>query len=73
MDVFQGWYKDGTEGTYDYRPLSAIYMILRIAFSLAYFKFLVSREHILFGAIVGLLYALLGMMFLTFKPYEVIG
>ena len=21
MDTFQGWYKDGTEGTYDYRPV----------------------------------------------------
>ena len=71
MDVFQGWYKDGTEGTYDYRPLSAIYMILRIAFCLAYFKLLVSREHILFGAMVGVLYALLGMLFLAFKPYKV--
>ena len=72
MDVFQGWYKDGTEGTYNYRPLSAIYMILRIALGLAFFKLLVSREHnILFGEIVGLLYALLGMMFLAFKPYKV--
>ena len=46
-------------------------MILRIALGLAYFKFLASREHIIFGAIVGLLYALLGMMFLTFKPDKV--
>ena len=72
MDVFQGWYKDGTEGTYDYRPLSAIYMILRIALGLTYFKLLLSKGHnILFGEIVGLLYAFLGMMFLAFKPYKV--
>ena len=71
MDVFQGWYKDGTEGTYDYRPLSAIYMILRIALGLAYFKLLVSRQYDLFKQMVGLLYALLGMMFLAFKPYKV--
>ena len=25
MDVFQGWYKDGTEGTRDYRYLSALF------------------------------------------------
>ena len=31
MDTFQGWYKDGTESTYDYRPLSALYMLLRVA------------------------------------------
>ena len=30
-DTFQGWYKDGTEDTYDYRPLSALYMLLRIS------------------------------------------
>ena len=31
MDTFQGWFKDGTEGTYyDYRSLSALYMSLGI-------------------------------------------
>ena len=64
MDVFQGWYKDGTEGTYDYRSLSALYMILRIVLSFAYFELLVSREYDLFEIAVGLLYAYLGIMFL---------
>ena len=71
MDVFQGWYKDGTEGTYDYRSLSALYMILRIVLCFAYFKLLVSRAHHLFAVMVGLLYTYLGIMFLTFKPYKV--
>ena len=31
MDVFQGWYNDRTEGTYDYRFLSAFFLVLRIA------------------------------------------
>ena len=31
MDTFQGWYKDRTEGTYDFRSLSVFYMLLRIA------------------------------------------
>ncbi|MCG8622451.1 MAG: hypothetical protein MJE68_10710, partial [Proteobacteria bacterium] len=31
MDAFQGWYKDGTEGTQDYRSLSAVFMLLKIA------------------------------------------
>ena len=30
MGTFQVWYKDGTEGTYDYRSLSTLYAILRI-------------------------------------------
>ena len=71
MDVFQGWYKDGTEGTYDYRPLSALYMILRILFSFAYFKVLESREYLQFEVSVGLLYAFLGMATLAFQPYKV--
>ena len=50
--------------------LSAIYMILRIALGLAFFKLLVSRQKV-FQQMVGLLYALLGMMFLAFKPYKV--
>ena len=71
MDVFQGWYKDGTEGTYDYRFLSALYMILRIVLSFAYFKLLVSWDYNPFIVLVGLVYAFLGMMFLAFKPYKV--
>ena len=31
MDVFQGWYEDATEGTYDYRSLSAFFLVLPIA------------------------------------------
>ena len=37
MDIFQGWYKDGTEGTYDYRPLSPLYMLLRLVLVSTYF------------------------------------
>ena len=71
MDVFQGWYKDGTEGTFDYRYLSALYMILRTAFSFAYFEMLVSRHYIQFQVLVGLLYAFLGMTTLALQPYKV--
>ena len=48
--------KDGTEGTYDYRPLSAIYLILKIALGLAFVKLLVPRQYKLFEQMVGLLY-----------------
>ena len=33
MDIFQGWYKDRTEGTSDYRSFSALYLLLRIGLS----------------------------------------
>ena len=71
MDVFQGWYKDGTEGTYDYRPLSALYMILRIVLFFAFRGLLMFRNYdiFLFKVVVGLLYALLWVMFFMLKPY----
>ena len=73
MDVFQGWYKDGTEGTYDYRPLSALYMVLRIVLSFAFFELLMFRKYdiVLFKVVVRLLYALLWVMFFVLKPYKV--
>jgi hypothetical protein len=73
MDVFQGWYKDGTEGTYDYRSLSAMYMILKIIICFSYFsylKLLISRNYHLFKVMVGLLYASLGMIFFIVRPYK---
>ena len=73
MDVFQGWYKDGTEGTYDYRSFSALYMILRIVLSLAFFELLTFESYDVgvFKVVVGLLYALLWIMFFVLKPYKV--
>jgi len=36
MEAFQGQYKDGTNGTRDFRIGSALYLILRIAVLLSY-------------------------------------
>ena len=46
-------------------------MILRTAFSFAYFEVLVSRHYIQFQVLVGLLYAFLGMTTLALQPYKV--
>ena len=70
MDIFQGWYKDGTEGTYDYRPLSALYMVIRLVFGSTCFVMLVPNEFRLFVFVTGVLKVLLGVMFLTVKPYK---
>ena len=32
MDLFQGWFKDGTQGTRDYRSLSVLYMLTGVGF-----------------------------------------
>ena len=69
MDVFQGWYKDGTENSLDYRPLSALYMILRIIISCIIGATLdnqIRQKWI----VVGLLHVGLGTVFLILKPYK---
>ena len=73
MDTFQGWYKDGTEGTYDYRPLSALYMLLRIGLV---GEFLTLIHLNLEGSgglkwfVTGSLHLFLGSFFLMVKPYK---
>ena len=75
MDTFQGWYKDGTEGTYDYRSLSALYMLLRVGLVgevlTLYVIGLSPQSHgDLKWFITGSFHVLLGISFLTVKPYK---
>ena len=74
MDIFQGWYKDGTEGRRDYRPLSALYILFRIALSCElviqmlsdnYNPGLPHQEEIL-----GVFNVFLGMTFFVLQPYK---
>ena len=74
MDTFQGWYKNGTEGTYDYRPLSALYMILRIVLATYYIEFIAILDlvqHSTLECIIGAWHVFLGTMFLVVRPYKV--
>ena len=68
-DIFQGWYKDGTEGTYDYRSLSAFYFLLRFAFGGLYIVLLYFRYHAGWY-IFGFSHVFLGTFFLIAKPYK---
>ena len=73
MDTFQGWYKDGTEGTYDFRPLSALYMILRVALVgefLTVIAFSLQSSGASKWFITGCLHILLGNFFFITKPYK---
>lgn len=73
MDIFQGWYKDGTQGTRDYRALSSLYMLIRVVF-----VFMILVLHIMdikdddlmewIGPAIMHLY--LAMFFFIFKPYK---
>ena len=75
MDAFQGWYKDGTEGRRDYRQLSALYMLLRIALVGEYLTlihlFVQSEgDSVLKWYVTGTVHILLGTFHLCFKPYK---
>ena len=73
MDTFQGWYKDGTEGTYDYRPLSALYMILRVSFVGEYLIIIDIGRYgraDLKAFVFGLLQIIPGTFFFIAKPYK---
>ena len=73
MDTFQGWYKDGTEGTYDYRPLAALYMLLRVSFVGEYLILIDTTEYgrgDLKAFVFGVLQIGLGTFFFITKPYK---
>ena len=73
MDTFQGWYKDGTEGTSDYRQLSALYLLLRIGLAIEFLVvILVNQRHR--GQwkwlIPGVIHIFLGTFHFVAKPYK---
>ena len=73
MDAFQGWYKDGTEGTRDYRQLSALYMLLRIGIVgeyLTVIHLLVQSRGVFKWYVTGAAHILLGTFHFIFKPYK---
>ena len=73
MDVFQGWYKDGTEGTRDFRSLSALYMLIRVGYVLMVL-FLhsmdIKDDNLMEWIGPGLVHFGIGIMFFIVKPYK---
>ena len=77
MDIFQGWYKDGTEGTRDYRSLSSLYMLLRIGSGCVIIAMITPENYFIYHdgmlwelAAGGIFHVLLGTLFLIIKPYR---
>ena len=73
MDVFQGWFKDGTEGTVDYRFLSAFFLILQIAHggkTIVITLLVDKKERMLIRAILGIVQVSMGVLFFVLKPYK---
>ena len=73
MDIFQGWYKDGTEGTQDYRSMSALYLLLRILIAGNFVAILINSNNdksISNWQIIGISHIFLGTFFLMLQPYK---
>ena len=73
MDIFQGWYKDGTEGTRDYRSFSAVSMLLRIALVcefLTVVQLSLQSKGATKWVVTGVVHILIGIFHLTAKPYK---
>ena len=72
MDAFQGWYKDGTEGTQDYRSLSAVFMLLRIAIVGQFFivQLFLQDVGVTEVVVTAVVHILIGIFHLTAKPYK---
>ena len=73
MDIFQGWYKDGTEGTRDYRSVSALYLLMRILSGGMFVAVIINGNN--YGSItnwqsIGISHVFLGTFFLMLKPYK---
>ena len=73
-DVFQGWYKDGTSGTFDYRAFSALFMVLRLCFASEFILVLMfqyrSRYNSFEWTLPSVIHIGLGCFYLTVKPYK---
>ena len=74
IDIFQGWFKDGTEGTRDFRSISALYLLLRVVIGFEFIVVIVRDyrdNHLLKEAILfSLIHFFLGSLFLIIKPYK---
>ena len=66
MDVFQGTFKDGTNGTRDYRSFSCLLLLVEFLLVIVYSQTLSSVYYPL-ASIIILIYCVL---FITFQPYK---
>ena len=71
MEAFQGQYKDGTNGTRDFRIVSALYLVFRIAGLLTYLDSPHSFERA-YGFVIGVIVSVsTSLFFAIVRPYKV--
>ena len=66
MDAFQGYYKDGTNGTRDCRYFPVVYLILRILMVVAY---VITRSE-MFYQVAGVLWIITAFLVSMIRPYK---
>ena len=69
MDAFQGCYKNGTDGTRDFRSISAVYLLVRIIFFMVMAVALSSSVYMA-CFIVGVIFTLFAILFAILQPYK---
>ena len=75
MDIFQGWYKDGTCGTRDYRFLSSLHMVIRIWLGCSLSVLLISNDYNMNHRILiatAIVHIFIGIVYLAEKPYKIL-
>ena len=71
MEAFQGQYKDGTNGTRDFRIVSALYLVFRIAALLAYSGNPASFDVAYGWLIASVILTSASLFFANVRPYKV--
>jgi len=71
MEAFQGQYKDGTNGTRDFRIVSALYLIFRIAVLFSYSDNGNSFDHAYVWITAAIIFVSTLVLFAIVSPYKV--
>ena len=69
MDAFQGCYKNGTNGTWDCRYFSVVYILVRISVFVVAAAILKSSVFMFFF-LVGLMFTFLAILIMVMQPYK---
>ncbi len=73
MDIFQGWYKDGTDSMQDYRSVSALYLLLRLLIGSVFIAMVMNSNNDSSNSnwqIIRTFHVFLGIFFLVLQPYK---
>ena len=71
MEAFQGHYKDGTNGTWDFRMVSALYLIFRCLNVLSFFDSHSNSIHAFTWLRSSILFVSTSLFFAIIRPYKV--